>query len=51
MTNQIKINNITQGKAKSWTSEAKHKHIKKLANMNVPQEYKASYKKTSSETL
>ena len=44
MTNQIKIINITQGKTKSWTSKAKHEHIDKLANMNIPQEYKARYK-------
>ena len=38
MTNQIKIKNITEEKAKPWTSEPKYKHVDKLANMNVPQE-------------
>ena len=38
MTNQIKISNISQGKAKAWTSEAKNEHIEKLANMNTKQD-------------
>ena len=40
MTNKIKISNITQGKTNAWSSEAKHVYIEKLANMNVPKEYR-----------
>ena len=38
MTNQIKINEISRGKAKKWTTEAKQEHVEKLVNMNAPQE-------------
>ena len=44
MTNQIKINNITQEKSRPWTTEAKSEHIENLANLNVPPEYRARYK-------
>ena len=44
MANQIRINNMSEGKTKRWTTEAKREHVDKLANMNVPQEYKERYK-------
>ena len=44
MTNQIKINNITQEKSRPWTNEAKAEHIENLANLSVPPEYRARYK-------
>ena len=44
MTNQVKISTISECKAKKWTTKAKQEHKEKLANMNVPQEYKVKYK-------
>ena len=44
MTNQIKINTMTEGRTKQWTTEAKREHMDKLAYMNLPQEYKEKYK-------
>ena len=44
ITNQIKINTIREDKAKKWTTEAKQEHVDNLANISLPQEYKAQYK-------
>ena len=45
MTKQVKINAISENKLARWTTEAKHEHMEKLANLSVPtQEFKAKYK-------
>ena len=41
MTKQIKISAISDDKSTKWTTEAKQKHVEKLANISVPQDYKA----------
>ena len=50
-TNQTKINGIGKARAKKWTTKAKKEQVEKLANINIPLEYKMKYKKTIAETL
>ena len=41
MTEQVKISANSDNKTSKWTTKAKSQHVEKLANLNVPNEYKS----------
>jgi hypothetical protein len=40
---QVTISSVAQDKSKQWTYEAKRKHFREHANINLPPQYRSKY--------